>query len=510
MYSSLFENNRYSERVSLKEASFGTQVKDKMFKIFGSLLSKRIGKSVYTSAMMMDLFKRDGSIYGGIWYYIGDGGERIRINVNVGDQSSRPYSIDYWPSEKFQNDKAFVSIEIPETMNLVQMMNYMTDVVKSKGRVQLDEPEFEDMIESSNSIFLEVATPKTIQDVTDWIMQNGIDLDYILKNKADKLMGEYNSSGFPKLDIEDFGSSLNKFLQSQGVHYSKLKRFRRGANKPKGGTSPKTKTKSKTKPTATKPSVSKPVISAKEKLAQEEYEKYKVYDTDLKGSIGLLESAVISIGSNLSKGLLVTGTPGVGKSYTTVSVLKDKFGLTENVDYVLQRGGETSTPAFYRLLYDNIDRLIILDDNDGIWKDPKAVGMIKGALETQGTRMVTSNNLGMGDYPTSFIFEGQLIFITNLVGDSLKLAAPVKTRVDKVHFNISKEEIVKYIADILDKIYPHVDMEVKIEVFEFFDLLGDKYSSAQEEGLSIRAFTMTLDKRLSGMPNWKQQSLNVL
>jgi hypothetical protein len=503
MYNSLFENNRYG-LVPLKEASFGTQVKDKMFKIFGSLLSKRIGKPVYTSAMMMDLFKRDSSVYGGVWYYIGDAGERLRINISMEGDSSRPYSIDYWPSSNYSDDKAFVSIEIPVTMNLVQMMDYMTNVVKEKGRIPLDD--------GSDLDFMgEAVTPQTIELVTDWIEQSGYDIPYLLKMKAEPLLNDYNASGSVEMDIEDFGGSLNKYLQSNGVHYAKLKRFRRGANKPKGGAaSPISKPKSKTKPVATKPSVSKPVLTAKEKLAQQEYEKYKVYDTDLQGSIGLLKDSIRNIASGVIKGVLVTGSPGVGKSYTTQSILKDEFGLTENVDYVLERGGETSTPAFYRLLYDNIDKLIMLDDNDGIWKDQKAVGMIKGALETQGSRMVTSNNLNMGDYPTSFIFEGQLIFITNLVGADLKLASPVKTRVDKIHFNISKEEIIKYIAVILDKIYPNVDIDIKMEVFEWFDLMGDKYASAKEEGVSIRAFTLTLDKRISGMVNWKQDSLNKL
>lgn len=497
MYNSLFENNK----VSFKEASFGTQVKDRMFQIFGSILSKRIGKSVYSSNIMSDLFSRDGDVFGGVFYYISDG-ERLRINVNMGESSTRPYSIDYWPPGKISNNRPFVSVIIPETMNLVEMMSYMTELVKQKGRVSFVE----------SFVLEESVSPKTIQDVTDWIISKGYDIPYLLKLKADVLMKDYNSSGFPVLDLEDFGTSLNRYLQSQGVHYAKLKRFRRGANKPKDGKAPKAKPtpKSIKTPVAVKPPVSKPVLSQREQKQQEMFSQYKVYNTDLKGTINLLVKLTRRVGSGTLNGLLVMGTPGVGKTYTVKDVLKKDFGMTENVDYVFESGGETSPIAFYRLLYDNSDKLIVMDDNDAIWKNEASVSMIKGALQTEGTRTVTNNKVNVGDYPQRFDFNGQLIFITNLRGADLKLAEPVKTRVGKIVFNISKEEIIRYISSILDKIYPQMDMDVKMEAFEYFDLMGELYTSAADEGLSIRAFTLTLDCIMSGDPDWKQTALNTL
>jgi hypothetical protein len=507
MYNSLFENSRYG-LVPLREASFGTQAKDKMFKIFGSLLSKRIGKSVDTSGMLMDLFNRDGQTFGGIFYYIGDAGERLRINISMDGESSRPYSIDYWPDDSLTDDTAFVSIEIPVTMNLVQMMDYMTNVVKEKGRIPLDD--------GSDLDFMgEAVTPQTIDLVTDWIEQSGYDIPYLLKMKAEPLLNDYNASGSVEMDMEDFGGSLNKYLQSQGVHYAKLKRFRRGANKPKGGAaSPTSKPKSKTKPVATKPSVSKPVLTAAEKELEDEVTEFTVLDTDLKGSIELLEEAIRDIGANLARGVLVTGTPGIGKTYTTQEILNKEFGLSPGIDYHLTGAGSMTPAKLFKLLHDNRDKLIVVDDNDALWSEQAAVNMIKGALQSEGPRLVESgSSRPMEGYEDPFEFGGQIIFISNLKDSQFGLAEPVLDRMNyHIHFNISTESLMSYVEEMLARIYKHVDMEIKIMAFEWFKKHGHRYKSAKKKGLSIRAYTKTLNLIVSGKSEktWKRLSLSVL
>lgn len=494
MYKSIFENKNIKK--SFREASFGTQVKDKIFKIFASLLSKRIGKQVLTSAMIMDLFKRDGHFFGGVMYSIGNNGERMRVNVDMDDASTRPYCIDYWPDSSKTDDYPFVSVEIPVNMNLVQMMDYMTNLIKSKGRVGIEE----------------AVNNNTIKAVQDWMNGAGYDVDYILKADILDLMNDYSSSGSMPLNLNDFATSLNKILGKLGIAHTKVKRFRHLLRTDSSNPNPQVRQSSNT-PVATKPGTATKVLSAQELLIQENLAKYRILDTDLKGSIRLLSKLVRDVGSGGLFGLLVTGTPGIGKTYTTEKILKDEFGMTNGLDYLMVSGGKMTSTGLFITLHDNRDKLIVIDDNDSVWSDTDATNMLKGALQTEGDRIVSSMNKDiMKNYETPFGFEGQIIFITNLVGSDLSKAEPVLDRIPQVHFNISQESLISYVEEMLANIYKHIDMEIKIEVFEWFKLMGPTYKSSATKGLSIRSYTKTLDLVLRGHKedDWKELALSTL
>lgn len=492
MYTRLFETG--IQRKSLREASFGTQVKDKLFKIFGSLLSKRTGKTVYTSGMLMDVFQRDGKLFGGVMYDLGDSGERVRINVDMDDSSTRPYSVDYWPDDSRTDYQPFVSMLIPADSNLVDMMADITSLVKSKGR----------------AFMIEAVTPNTIASVESWVNQNGYDIPYILKTNILDLFNDYNSQSPTPLDMNDFGISLNKYLGKMGVPHTKAKRFRGLIAKANAG--PVQNAGTPGNPVVVKPGPAKPVLSAREKEVQQNLDEFLVADSDLKGSIDVLETLVRDVGSGSLFGLLVTGTPGIGKSYTTLKILKDEFGMSPNIDFMYLKGGKMTATGLYMQLHDNRDKLIIIDDNDSIWSDSDAINMLKGALEVEGPRTVSNSTKPIKGYDNVFDFGGQIIFITNLRGPDLSKAEPVLDRLSSVNFDISQESLIAYVEEMLDKIYQHVDMEIKIKVFEWFKLMGPSYKSTATKGLSIRGYTKTLDIVLRGHSekSWKRLSLKTL
>jgi hypothetical protein len=503
MYTSLFNKN---VKVPLREASFGTQVKDKIFKIFASLLSKRVGKPVLTSAMIMDLFKRDGHFFGGVMYSIGHSGERMRVNVDMDDASTRPYCIDYWPDNTRTDDHPYVSIQVPVNMNLIQMLDYMTNLIKKKGKVGLDE----------------AANAKTIKSVESWMDARGYDVNYILQTDILDLMNDYNSSGIMNLGLDDFAVSTNKILTKNGVAYAKVKKFRHllrdpnlmaAASAGQSGPAPQPMSQNVNQPTAIKPGPAKKVLSARELEIQKNLELYQIKETDLKGRIRLLSTLTRDVASGSLYGLLVTGTPGIGKTFTVEKILKEEFGMTDGVDYLMLSGGKMTATGLFIALHDNRDKLIIIDDNDTVWFDDASVNMLKGALQTQGSRTVTNNSAQIiKNYETPFIFGGQLIFITNLVGADLSAADPVLDRIPKVHFNISQESLLLYVEEMLDKIYNHIDINLKIEIFKWFELMGPSFPSTKDKGLSIRTYTKTLDIVLRGHPEevWKELALTTL
>lgn len=114
------------------------------------------------------------------------------------------------------------------------------------------------------------------------------------------------------------------------------------------------------------------------------------------------------------RAMVVTGAPGVGKTYTVEQIL-EKSG----VQHEIVRGA-LSAVNLYKLAYRNRKpgNVVVLDDADSIFNDEEALNLLKALSDTSSTRRVSwmkeSQALVGDDVPQQFEFEGALIFISNL------------------------------------------------------------------------------------------------
>lgn len=193
-----------------------------------------------------------------------------------------------------------------------------------------------------------------------------------------------------------------------------------------------------------------------------------------------------------SKGMLITGKGGIGKTYTVLDMLnrmgktdwmkaRAEAGVTEistededdtieekveqlaelgiRGDYVIFKG-YASAAALYRLLYEHKNRIIIFDDCDSILKNEDAVNVMKGALDTYEERWVSWNtNAAVSDLPPCFKFEGQVIIISN--SEMEKVNEAVRTRCFKVDVSMSPQQRVQRMRSVLPKIMPEIAIEYK-------------------------------------------------
>lgn len=117
------------------------------------------------------------------------------------------------------------------------------------------------------------------------------------------------------------------------------------------------------------------------------------------------------------RSLIISGAPGTGKSYTIEHLLSSAKDQ-DRIKYLSIRGTITGI-NLYKILfrYSGKNDIILLDDADGVYEDEDTMNLMKAALDTTRTRTLSwyseAATLKQEDIPTSFVYEGSMLFITN-------------------------------------------------------------------------------------------------
>ena len=177
--------------------------------------------------------------------------------------------------------------------------------------------------------------------------------------------------------------------------------------------------------------------------------------------------------------LLLHSKTGLGKTYSTIKYLKEL-----NVEFEYTNGVVTAV-ALYKMLYDNNDKIIIIDDVETIFQDDRIVNLLKAALwEVDGERKVTykSSSKTLEGYPESFTYTGKIIILANdILGKNNLSFQALLSRCIKYEIQYSyneikqlSKEIVKYkdlTTDIKNKVVEVIDNSITPQHFFNFRLL---------------------------------------
>lgn len=118
------------------------------------------------------------------------------------------------------------------------------------------------------------------------------------------------------------------------------------------------------------------------------------------------------------RSLVVSGAGGVGKTHAIEAIL-EYYRETKNIQSEVVRG-VLSAVNLYKLLHRNRTQncVTVLDDADAIFWNEDALSVLKAALDSSLTRKISwmseSQALKQDDVPTTFLYEGSMIFITNI------------------------------------------------------------------------------------------------
>jgi hypothetical protein len=140
----------------------------------------------------------------------------------------------------------------------------------------------------------------------------------------------------------------------------------------------------------------------------------------------VMERMVDGMLKGVIRSLIVSGAPGIGKTYNLEQKIK-KAHKEDGLEYSMIRG-TVSAPGLYQALYQARDNgIVVIDDADSIFGDEQAFNILKAALDSTNERTIAwrkqsswvydanGDDDDTGDrFPNEFEFEGAVVFITNL------------------------------------------------------------------------------------------------
>lgn len=200
-----------------------------------------------------------------------------------------------------------------------------------------------------------------------------------------------------------------------------------------------------------------------------------------------LERLTKMVGRGIQPSLVITGGAGLGKTYLVKKTLTD-MGLEEAKQFVHFKGRATAAGLFVTL-YENSDKIIVLDDCDSVFKDMDAVNMLKAALDSYDTRKLSYISTkplkdAYGDpVPRHFEFTGKIIFISNI--SQSKLDEAIKSRSFVSDISMNTKQMFQRIDDLKNQIETKIPNEVKDKALEIMKGLEKKYDGVE---INLRSF----------------------
>ena len=186
-----------------------------------------------------------------------------------------------------------------------------------------------------------------------------------------------------------------------------------------------------------------------------------------------------------SRALIVSGSAGLGKSYTVEKAL-EKWDPNE-INHTIVKGYVRAT-GLVKLLYQYREhgQVIVFDDADSIFFDDVSLNLLKAVCDTTERRRVSWLSEGkLLDeetaelLPRSFDFNGTVIFISNYDFDAMidkghKLAPHLQAMVSRAHYidlalKTRRDYLIRIRQVVKQGLLSELTEEQRIDVLDFIE-----------------------------------------
>lgn len=238
----------------------------------------------------------------------------------------------------------------------------------------------------------------------------------------------------------------------------------------------------------------------------------------LRGRFEVLKSMTQAVKEGIVRAMIVTGPPGVGKSFGVEEVLskEDLFNALGNrrPKYEIVKGAMSAVGLYSKLYkYSEKGNVIVFDDCDSVLLDDLSLNILKAALDSSKKRTISWNTdsrvLRSEGVPDSFEFKAGAIFITNIKFENVrskKLQDHLAALESRCHYidlqmDTDREKVLRIRQIVEDGMLDSYEFEdcVRDEIIEF--VAGNKDKMRE---LSLRTVLKVADLRKSMPANWKE------
>lgn len=200
-----------------------------------------------------------------------------------------------------------------------------------------------------------------------------------------------------------------------------------------------------------------------------------------------IERLTKMVGRGIQPSLVITGGAGMGKTHLVKNTLEG-MGLRESYDFVHFKGRATAAGLFITL-YENSDKIIVLDDCDSVFRDDDAVNILKGALDSYDTRKISyittkslKDEFG-GEVPRHFEFTGRVIFISNI--SQSKLDEAIRSRSFVADVDLTTDQMFTRMEQLMPKMESRIPLAAKEQALELMKELDKEFDGLE---INLRSF----------------------
>ncbi len=240
----------------------------------------------------------------------------------------------------------------------------------------------------------------------------------------------------------------------------------------------------------------------------------------LRNRFEVLTEMTKAVKAGTVRAMIVTGPPGVGKSFGVEEVLSkdDLFNALgqRKPRYEIVKGAMSAMGLYSKLYqYSEKGNVIVFDDCDSVLLDDLSLNILKAALDSSKKRVISWNTdsriLRTEGVPDRFEFKAGAIFITNIKFENVrskKLQDHLAALESRCHYidlqmDTDREKVLRIKQIVEDGMLDAYEFE-PVQRDEVVDYIVENRAKMRE--LSLRTVLKVADLRKSFATNWQSMA----